>query len=129
MLVCLWKRIDRNHTRILIRIPFMSQILAQHHLQSSLKVSMAYIQQHPRSDHPRLFRITSLDSASEILHQSSGEKKSFAPKSPLLGRRCKTESDMSDAFRISSFRDDFGHAAAETYLITKLAFTLLKFLG
>ncbi|KAL9266360.1 putative isoprenylcysteine alpha-carbonyl methylesterase ICMEL2 [Drosera capensis] len=31
--------------------------------------------------------------------------------------------------RQQSFRDDFGHAAAETYLITRLSFSLLSYLG
>lgn len=31
--------------------------------------------------------------------------------------------------RQSSFRDDVGHAASETYLVTRLAFTLLQCLG
>lgn len=31
--------------------------------------------------------------------------------------------------RQSSFRDDVGHAASETYLVTRLTFTLLQYLG
>jgi prenylcysteine alpha-carboxyl methylesterase len=29
----------------------------------------------------------------------------------------------------SSFREDVGHAASETYLVSRLTFTLLQFLG
>ncbi|KAF0903896.1 hypothetical protein E2562_029979 [Oryza meyeriana var. granulata] len=31
--------------------------------------------------------------------------------------------------RQSSFRDDIGHAASETYLVTRLTLTLLQYLG
>lgn len=31
--------------------------------------------------------------------------------------------------RRSTFREDVGHAAAETYLVTRLAFILLRYLG
>lgn len=74
-------------------------------------------------------RYVSLDTASDALHISSSQgKRSFS--SQHRPRRCLTESDIKlVSARKSSFRDDFGHAAAETYLITKLTFTLLKFLG
>ncbi|XP_062150511.1 isoprenylcysteine alpha-carbonyl methylesterase ICME-like [Alnus glutinosa] len=35
----------------------------------------------------------------------------------------------SPARRTQSFSQDFGHAAAETYLVTRLSFTLLRYLG
>ncbi|GJM89830.1 hypothetical protein PR202_ga06052 [Eleusine coracana subsp. coracana] len=38
-------------------------------------------------------------------------------------------SARSAAGRLSTFREDVGHAAAETYLVTGLAFTLLRYLG
>ncbi|GJN15301.1 hypothetical protein PR202_gb02200 [Eleusine coracana subsp. coracana] len=38
-------------------------------------------------------------------------------------------SARSAAGRLSTFREDVGHAAAETYLVTGLAFILLRYLG
>eukprot|EP00250_Pteridium_aquilinum_P019121 c24305_g1_i2 orf=280-1779(+) len=77
-------------------------------------------------------RYVSLDTASDALHLSSPS--SSSDRSPFLSpnrpRRSLTESDIKFVSgRRFSFRDDFGHAAAETYLITKLTFILLKFLG
>lgn len=60
---------------------------------------------------------------------------SFGPSSNYVGsnnqqrrRRpagCKPEKPR----RQNSFSRDIGHAAAETYLITRLTFTLLRYLG
>lgn len=46
-------------------------------------------------------------------------------------RRTVSDSDISglQPERQSSFRQDVGHAAAETYLITRLSFKLLRYLG
>ncbi|KAH7443711.1 hypothetical protein KP509_02G047600 [Ceratopteris richardii] len=75
-----------------------------------------------------LRRYISLDTASDLFHLSP-----LAPHDKPLPRppprRSFTESDMNIVSNRRSFRDEFEHAAAETYLITKLAFTLLKFLG
>ncbi|XP_038983002.1 probable isoprenylcysteine alpha-carbonyl methylesterase ICMEL1 [Phoenix dactylifera] len=44
-------------------------------------------------------------------------------------RRRRAAIDSSSASRLPSFRQDVEHAAAETYLITRLALTLLRYLG
>jgi prenylcysteine alpha-carboxyl methylesterase len=51
-----------------------------------------------------------------------------------LRRRCglatpDSGTPSSARGRLSTFQEDVGHAAAETYLVTGLAFTLLRYLG
>lgn len=47
---------------------------------------------------------------------------------PPAARR-KTAAKSSSLCRSNSLSRDIGHAATETYLITRLAFTLLRYLG
>lgn len=73
-------------------------------------------------------RYLPMDTGSDVLHHSlSDEGPLFAPYRPGIG---DSESE-SRAFldRQYSFREEFGHAAAETYLVTRLSFTLLRYLG
>ncbi|MCO5581765.1 hypothetical protein L7F22_035653 [Adiantum nelumboides] len=100
-------------------------------LHAALEPPMVHVKDGLRRDIPNMPRYMSLDTAADALHVSSSPSQDKALRlSHQRPRRCLTESDIklvSD--RRSSFKDDFGHAAAETYLITKLSFTLLKFLG
>eukprot|EP00249_Psilotum_nudum_P018916 c27019_g1_i1 orf=460-1956(+) len=70
----------------------------------------------------KLPRQLSLDSASDILqHSFHGSHRR---------RRNLTDSNVSLLLeRQQSFRHDMEHAAAETYLVTQLSFTLLRYLG
>jgi prenylcysteine alpha-carboxyl methylesterase len=70
----------------------------------------------------------------------SAEGEAFVPRGgPQQGLRRRTgpvpldysspRSGRAGDGRRSTFREDVGHAAAETYLVTGLAFTLLGYLG
>lgn len=71
-------------------------------------------------------RQLSADTGSDVLQRALLDK---PPLSSKLRRRL-TETDIqSFSDRHYSFRDEVGHAAAETYLVTKLSFRLLRYLG
>jgi prenylcysteine alpha-carboxyl methylesterase len=60
----------------------------------------------------------------------------FIPRGGPLGLRRRgglatpdSGTPSSARGRLSTFQEDVGHAAAETYLVTGLAFTLLRYLG
>lgn len=61
----------------------------------------------------------------------------YLHRSPSGSRRRKLSGDAADSDggvggevgKAPSFRRDMEHAAAETYLITRLTFTLLQYLG
>ncbi|XP_059452800.1 isoprenylcysteine alpha-carbonyl methylesterase ICME-like [Corylus avellana] len=61
----------------------------------------------------------------EVLGYTDGAKSHQRRRRPV-GKR---GSPSSPPGRTQSFSRDFGHAAAETYLITRLSFTLLRYLG
>lgn len=50
-------------------------------------------------------------------HRSASPVQSASPRPGSLRRQS------------SSFREDVGHAASETYLVSRLTFTLLQYLG
>jgi prenylcysteine alpha-carboxyl methylesterase len=62
----------------------------------------------------------------------------YLHRSPSGSRRRKASGDVAESDggggggvdgKAPSFRQDMEHAAAETYLITRLTFTLLQYLG
>ncbi|KAK3013056.1 hypothetical protein RJ639_009656, partial [Escallonia herrerae] len=77
-------------------------------------------------------------SAPERLHSadsSAGGDMKQKDTDPLLSRVSRRRADSKPSAepprprRQQSFKRDFGHAAAETYLITRLTFKLLSYLG
>lgn len=73
-------------------------------------------------------RHVSLDTGSALFRHSSLEKRPLVSKH--RPRRCLTEADIRYLpGKQNSVRNDFGRAAAETFLITRLSFTLLRYLG
>jgi len=63
-------------------------------------------------------RASSVEEAGALLARSdSARRRSASPRSGTLRRQS------------SSFREDVGRAASETYLVSRLTFTLLQFLG
>ena len=69
---------------------------------------------------------------------AAAEAEAFVPVGGLHGLRRRTgpvsldsspRSGRAGDGRRSTFREDVGHAAAETYLVTGLPFTLLGYLG
>ncbi|AQK92374.1 probable isoprenylcysteine alpha-carbonyl methylesterase ICME [Zea mays] len=71
--------------------------------------------------------------------RASAEGEAFVPRSGAQGLRRRTgaapldysspRSGRAGDGKRTTFREDVGHAAAETYLVTGLAFTLLGYLG
>jgi prenylcysteine alpha-carboxyl methylesterase len=68
--------------------------------------------------------------AEAFLHRSGGggtprlrRRDSSAPSTP------SARGGVVGGRRPTTFREDVGHAAAETYLVTRLAFILLRYLG
>jgi hypothetical protein len=68
------------------------------------------------SDHPTGVRPTIRDPGPAPLHRPGPALLLEPPQRPRGGPE-------------ATFREDVGHAAAETYLVTGLAFTLLGYLG
>ena len=72
--------------------------------------------------------------ATPVSGRAGAEAEAFTPRStPRLRRRDSsapsTPSARGGVRRPTTFREDVGHAAAETYLVTRLAFILLRYLG
>jgi prenylcysteine alpha-carboxyl methylesterase len=71
--------------------------------------------------------------------RASAEGEAFVPRSGAQGLHRRTgavplnysspRSGHAGDGKRTTFREDVGHAAAETYLVTGLAFTLLGYLG
>ncbi|OAY75260.1 putative isoprenylcysteine alpha-carbonyl methylesterase ICME [Ananas comosus] len=67
------------------------------------------------------------DAAEEV--EGSGEEAAFLRRSPSGSLRRRAAGDGCADMRRPSFRSDVEHAAAETYLVTRLTLTLLQYLG
>jgi prenylcysteine alpha-carboxyl methylesterase len=63
--------------------------------------------------------------SSKVLDYTDGAKSHQRRRRPVG----KLGTPSSPPGRTQSFSRDFGHAAAETYLVTRLSFTLLRYLG
>ena len=68
--------------------------------------------------------------------RAGAQAEAFVPRgTPRLRRRDSSAPSTPSARggvggrRPTTFREDVGHAAAETYLVTRLAFILLRYLG
>ncbi|XP_062216518.1 probable isoprenylcysteine alpha-carbonyl methylesterase ICMEL2 isoform X2 [Phragmites australis] len=69
----------------------------------------------------------SVDEAGALLARSDSAGRRRHPASPVQSASPRPGGGLRR--QSSSFRDDVGHAASETYLVSRLAFTLLRYLG
>ncbi|GLJ12500.1 hypothetical protein SUGI_0192200 [Cryptomeria japonica] len=128
-----------GYSSAILSPPRAAEVMRSKHISATIG-EISVLAEPISTSHPlRLssFRENVKSEAGLSRHLSIDEEGVHAQTQPLINnqrrRRCASESNICEMGglrrRQQSFRDGVGHAAAETYLLTRLSFKLLRYLG